>query len=422
MPVAGLSAYGRSRAAGPVKAPGKTRSYSDSGGVAALEFAHLPKAVSHNADHFNVQPRAPSPLGARRNRLRKPAPAPTLSSRYYSDEPDIALAVTRGIGERPTRHSGRMKKAPPEFSPERDQFERAYEDRGRCASPSNGNERVAADDHLADPMNLERGPSRGSSRRTRAGSPAWGHGERGPGEDRQQRRMRRGPTKNENEQPESEHQLIHIFDSRHTDNQSCSGGDHAPRELVVGQRILGHLLGRKDKLRNVLRLMDATNTGRVGYPDFAEGLRAAGIMLGEADRRSVWADAGGPLAVCDTAPAGMRNKALDDRVPTGEVAIDAFMARLEHSADSQDWSKKKMHDAGYSSHMHSSLTKGLVVRDDVREFDVTGGGMHRKANHQQNHQQQADATPDPPIASGLARPHRCSVYLLYQYKSTNTHT
>jgi hypothetical protein len=118
----------------------------------------------------------------------------------------------------------------------------------------------------------------------------------------------------------------------------------------------------------------------------------------------------------------MRNKALDDRVPTGEVAIDAFMARLEHSADSQDWSKKKMHDAGYSSHMHSSLTKGLVVRDDVREFDVTGGGMHRKANHQQNHQQQADATPDPPIASGLAHPHRCSVYLLYQYKSTNTHT
>ena len=73
----------------------------------------------------------------------------------------------------------------------------------------------------------------------------------------------------------------------------------------------------------MLQLIDSTGTGRVSYKDFSEGLRSAGIFLGDADRRSVWADAGGPLAT---------GEHKLDRVPGGELEIGAFLSRLEHSS------------------------------------------------------------------------------------------
>jgi hypothetical protein len=73
----------------------------------------------------------------------------------------------------------------------------------------------------------------------------------------------------------------------------------------------------------VLLLIDSTGTGRVSYKDLSEGLRSAGIFLGDADRRSVWADAGGPLA-----PGEHKL----ERVPGGELEIGAFLSRLENSS------------------------------------------------------------------------------------------
>jgi hypothetical protein len=155
----------------------------------------------------------------------------------------------------------------------------------------------------------------------------------------------------------------------------------------------------------VLQLIDSTGTGRVSYKDFSEGLRSAGIFLGDADRRSVWADAGGPLAT---------GEHKLERVPGGELEIGDFLSRLEHSSHGVythearpavlchnmqacvyvcihihasyayicmyrcigvDWARTRMEQAGYSRHMQSSLTKGLAVHEDAEEFDPTGNPL-----------------------------------------------
>jgi len=336
--------------------------------------------------------RPESPVGAHRERLRKTAPSLELNpGRYFRDvpEPGSPAGPYGGIGERPTRHADRWRRASPGYvSADADREVREHKARGLRVSVADG-ERLKPEDHMRQIMRV---PAAGSSNtqpsRPAAGSRARsasldpqprprasgaqvasvlsGHGDEGARNGEVvQRRIRREASPASPEAPGGECHMIGVFGSRHTESKAA---DVAPaRDVLVGQRILGQLLGRKDKLKNVLQLIDATGTGRVSYHDFSEGLRSAGIFLGDADRRSVWADAGGPLAL------GAHKL---ERVPGGELEIGSFLSRLEHSADSVDWARTKMQQAGYSQHMHSSLTKGLAVREDVQEFDTTGGGMH----------------------------------------------
>ena len=315
--------------------------------------------------------RPESPVGARRDRLRKAAPALELNSRYVCNDQDPGYdniqSPLGGNGERPTRHSDRWRKAVPAQLPGAQGSERLEQRVGGRRMDMADGERLKPEDNMDKIMRVPsaRAASPRSSRQ--AISASWLTHEE-PGSDEVfQRRARRGASQNEMELPDSERHLLQVFESRRTESQASDGP--APRDVVVGQRILGQLLGRKEKLRNVLRLMDATNTGRMTFQDFSEGLHSAGVFLGEADRRSVWADAGGAIVACEGA-----HKL--DRMPAGEVDMVSFMSRLEQGAASDDWAKKKMQGAGYSHHMQSSLTKGLAVRDDVQQFDTTGGGMH----------------------------------------------
>ena len=462
MPKASYSAFGRSRAAGPVRAPARGGDASDSAQTAldSAPHEHLRKSDNHcGVDHDTngripdealcnphlVQPESPignraghshrmaahiadhdsdslvpnmqrpeSPLGGD-DRLRKPAPALELTSRYFEDAPDPSsqpLAVVAGVGERPIRHSDRLQKA----APARALKDREYTYRGRRMSThtSNGEADLKPESHLSSLLSgnsvlsavNSRPSSRSSSRPPspglfqpsnrsggQSGSIVSGYGERGAlrGDEAVQRRLRRGKgSYSPHNVPDSENQLIYIFDSRHTDLPSHTDkmghSETAFRDVVVGQRILSQLLGRKDKLRNVLPLMDSTCTGRITFEDFSQGLRSAGVILGDADRRSVWADAGGSLAPRD-------GISMSDRVPVGEVDIGNFLSRLEQGADSQNWAQKKMTESGYSHHMKSSLTKGLVVRDDVEQFDATGGGMHLRRGYARSQSPPQAASP-----------------------------
>jgi len=62
------------------------------------------------------------------------------------------------------------------------------------------------------------------------------------------RRLLRDASPGSPEVPGGEYRAIGVFDSRHTESRASHV---APaRDVIVGQRILGQILGRKDKLKN----------------------------------------------------------------------------------------------------------------------------------------------------------------------------
>ena len=180
---------------------------------------------------------------------------------------------------------------------------------------------------------------------------------------------------------------LHRTDLEHTARASVDGGRQQRRAHAVAngpgkssasisargrvsapQRVLRELVRKKDKIRTVLPVMDAQGTGRISYQDLSEGLRSAGVMLGEADCASVWLEAGGSV--------GPGSSSLD-AVPDGEVQIASLLARLE-DGDASGVRFVQTTPAACPHHMQSSLTEGLRVRDGVPEFEATGGagGTH----------------------------------------------
>jgi len=455
----GASAFGRSRAAPPIRAPVRTRLDIDY--QPALEFAHhdhlrkrvphreesdvsarraespvgaqhdrLRKAVPghlmngdtdhlvHNASGLQMYAERPeSPVGARRGRLRRSAPSLELPPRYYSDvtDPSSPKGMYSGISERPTRHSERSRGAGVARPgtgdragwDDADNYRYDGEEtknRGRRMYATGGGDKLKPEDHMAAVMQTQEPDPTGNSRSVSqppGRSEGSGQGvqqsseaDRDPGQLRQDRAAHMSGH-NTMRMQEPLRASISVLDSHHAE-QPADGDEGAARDVVVGQRVLGQLVARKNKLRNALPLLDSSCTGRMSFQDFSEGLKSAGVILGEADRRSVWSDAGGSMVPRDGGRKG-------ERVPAGEVDIATFMSRLEHSTDSEDWGIKKMRAAGYSQHMQSSLTKGLLVRDDVEQFDPTGGGMHLRRGYAP-----AESSPPPHGAgaseAGVARP------------------
>ena len=180
---------------------------------------------------------------------------------------------------------------------------------------------------------------------------------------------------------------LHRADLEHTARASVDGGGQQRRahaaadgpskssasisargRVSAPQRVLRELVKKKDKIRTVLPVMDAQGTGRISYQDLSEGLRSAGVMLGDADCASVWLEAGG--SVC---PGSSSLGA----VPDGEVQIASLLARLE-DGNASGVRFVQTTPAACPHHMQSSLTEGLRVRDGVPEFEATGGagGTH----------------------------------------------
>jgi hypothetical protein len=281
------------------------------------KFQHMRKPVQristdHDADGMLPRSRRPeSPVGATRNTLRRPVP---------SSRPDSPFEA----------------------------YEKA---------------------RLDSPLEIDSGASEAQARARP------GHGD-GKGEQpnvQQTQRTRRGTSPHNVQVPESARKLVHVFDRK--PREPARNSERTPsskRNGVVGQRILGQLLGQKERLRQVLPVMDAHGKGCISFEDFTDGLRTAGVRLGAADRYSVWADVGGSFLSrgCDA------GEGRAERVPDGEIDIANFLTRLDASVESENWGGKKMQETGYSQHMRSSLTKGYMVRDDVEQFDTTGGGMH----------------------------------------------
>lgn len=108
---------------------------------------------------------------------------------------------------------------------------------------------------------------------------------------------------------------------REAEKDSGKGEGKLVRAGIVNERILRALRNKEERVRKAITIVSPNSNGVVQFDELRQGLRAAGLLLGDGDCKAVWAAAGGSVYV--------------DGGVSGTVNLDSFMKKMDKQV--RDW-------------------------------------------------------------------------------------